>query len=66
MTVPTPQQPKRFYSADEVAQHLGLTNGHAVRRYARLGAIPGHRLGGRVLFKLDEVEAAISAETNAR
>lgn len=59
MTVAASPPPKRFFSAEEVAHMLGLPSAYAVRRYARLGLIPSHKLGARVLFKLDEVEEAL-------
>jgi excisionase family DNA binding protein len=46
----------RYYTADDVAEYLGLSGASAVRRYARLGVIPSVRLGNKRLFKLEDID----------
>ena len=66
MTVPAPGSPKRYLTASELAPHLGLRDGSAVRRYARQGVIPSVRLGSKLLFKLEDVERALAAPPDGR
>ena len=51
--------PKRYHTAAEVAEYLGLRDASAVRRYARLGLIPSVQLGHRLLFKLEDIDHAL-------
>ena len=51
--------PKRYHTAAEIAEYLGLRDASAVRRYARQGVIPSARLGKKLLFKLEDVDRAL-------
>ena len=48
-------QEERFYTREELAEklHLSLVSND---KQARLGKLKGHRLGGRVLFRLSEIK----------
>jgi excisionase family DNA binding protein len=46
---------------EEVRSHLNISIS-TVRRLVRDGALPAYRVGGRLRFKLHEVEAYIDAQ----
>ena len=46
---------------DEVRNHLNVSIS-TVRRLVRDGALPAYRVGGRLRFKLSEVEAYVDAQ----
>lgn len=52
--------PEKFLSVKELAEVLGISSA-SVYQHARAGRLPHHRLGDRLLFRLDEVLDATRA-----
>ena len=50
-----------WLTADEVAQYLRLPSRKAVYEWVRRGLLPSRRLGRRVLFNREEVDAALKS-----
>ena len=55
----------QLVTADELAPHVGKANRAQVLRAYRAGYIPGHRIGRRVVFDVDEVLQHIKADQAA-
>lgn len=58
----TPSTETAFFNEKELAVYLQC-NPVTVRRLVRRGALPVIRLGGRLLFRKSEVEAALQRHT---
>ena len=57
--MPESASPQTFMTTDEVAQFLNVSTG-TVRRLAKEGRIPSHRLGHRTIrYRAEEVETAL-------
>lgn len=55
----------QMVTATELAPHIGKTRGAQVLRAYRAGYIPGHRIGRRVVFDVDEVLQHIKGDQAA-
>lgn len=63
---PTPSQPEKYITRKEAAQMLCVTL-PTLLKYTLEGRITGYRIGGRVLYKVNEIaEAAKAISTNKK
>jgi excisionase family DNA binding protein len=44
-------------NVDQVAEQLGISRGTVYRRFVREGEIPSYRVGERLRFRQDEIDA---------
>ena len=50
----------RWFSVDEIAQHLGVSR-ESIYRWIERGKIPSHKIGRLWRFSAQEVDAAVRA-----
>jgi len=50
---------KGYKDTEEIAAHFGVTI-NTVRVYSSRGKWPSHKLGRKLMFKVEEIEAAIA------
>jgi len=58
-----PQAAKRLYSVTDARIYLGRKTDCAIRELERSGRLICRRMGGRVMFELEELKAYIERET---
>ena len=51
-------EPKRYLSADEVCQHFGITK-PTLHDWKNRKIVKSYKLGGRVYYRLSEIESAM-------
>jgi len=54
------ETPKKFYSRKDTAEILGITLA-TLHKYTKQGIVKSHRIGRRVLYKLADIENALTS-----